>query len=206
MGGSGFGETPTPGRWSGTTPMRLLGETPTPGRFGLTPGGARTRWDEKPGSTPSESGASTVRGTSEAGHSGGFDPMATPVAGTQPYWFKDFEERNKPVTDEELDAILPKQGFEVSRLFFFRAWICSTPYKGHRGLLPRALVCFCTDLKLIRLSKQISLTIAIDRKSARRILADSEPISALASCCIGTASLRRPDDGLPGSTGNTTRP
>jgi len=51
-----FGETPTPGRWSQPTPMRMLSETPTPGasRFGATPMGGQgsTRWDQKPGQTP----------------------------------------------------------------------------------------------------------------------------------------------------------
>ena len=46
---AGFGsETPTPGRWSQPTPMRMMGETPTPGqsRFGATPSAATaTRWD-----------------------------------------------------------------------------------------------------------------------------------------------------------------
>eukprot|EP00349_Pseudokeronopsis_sp_Brazil_P000325 CAMPEP_0202961390 /NCGR_PEP_ID=MMETSP1396-20130829/5440_1 /ASSEMBLY_ACC=CAM_ASM_000872 /TAXON_ID= /ORGANISM="Pseudokeronopsis sp., Strain Brazil" /LENGTH=90 /DNA_ID=CAMNT_0049681161 /DNA_START=244 /DNA_END=516 /DNA_ORIENTATION=- len=52
-----FGETPTPGRWGAMqpTPMRMMQETPTPGnnRFGATPmAGSTTRWDQKPGATP----------------------------------------------------------------------------------------------------------------------------------------------------------
>lgn len=41
-----------------------------------------------------------------------------------PYWQKDLYDRNKPLTDEELDQLIPVQGYEVSvflqsRLFLF---------------------------------------------------------------------------------------
>jgi hypothetical protein len=31
-----------------------------------------------------------------------------------PYWQKDIYDRNKPWTDEELDGLIPAQGYEVS--------------------------------------------------------------------------------------------
>ena len=30
---------------------------------------------------------------------------------------KDIEERNKPLTDEELDQLIPTEGFEVNKIF-----------------------------------------------------------------------------------------
>lgn len=35
-----------------------------------------------------------------------------------PYWQKDLFDRNRPLTDEELDAVLPSQGYEVSKMPF----------------------------------------------------------------------------------------
>jgi len=44
--------------------------------------------------------------------------MMTPVPGmpqiSGPYWQKDLYDRNKPLTDEELDALIPSSGYEVS--------------------------------------------------------------------------------------------
>jgi len=31
-----------------------------------------------------------------------------------PYWQKDIYDRNKPWTEDELDALIPSQGYEVS--------------------------------------------------------------------------------------------
>lgn len=74
----GFGETPTPGRWSQPTPMRMNMETPTPGgasRFGATPtGNSATRWDQKPGQTPVGGGFMTTPMQ-------GMHPMMTPTPG-----------------------------------------------------------------------------------------------------------------------------
>lgn len=46
----------------------------------------------------------------------GYNPLMTPTAGvgSQPYWQKDLYDRNKPLTDEELDQLIPSQGYEVS--------------------------------------------------------------------------------------------
>jgi predicted carbohydrate-binding protein with CBM5 and CBM33 domain len=46
--------------------------------------------------------------------------MMTPTPGMPhmagPYWQKDLYDRNKPLTDEELDALIPASGYEVSIL------------------------------------------------------------------------------------------
>jgi Splicing factor 3B subunit 1 len=53
----------------------------------------------------------------------GYNPMMTPTPGgllpgqpgmSVPYWQKDLYDRNKPLTDEELDQLIPSAGYEVS--------------------------------------------------------------------------------------------
>jgi hypothetical protein len=50
----------------------------------------------------------------------GYNPLMTPTPGSKllmqslPYWQKDIYERNKPWTEDELDALIPSQGYEVS--------------------------------------------------------------------------------------------
>jgi len=50
----------------------------------------------------------------------GYNPLMTPTPGSAafissaPYWQKDLYDRNKPFTDEELDALIPSAGYEVS--------------------------------------------------------------------------------------------
>ena len=51
--------------------------------------------------------------------------MMTPTPGQSvggiplsvPYWQKDINDRNRYLTDEELDQVLPSEGYEVSYLF-----------------------------------------------------------------------------------------
>ncbi|CAI5475130.1 unnamed protein product [Closterium sp. Yama58-4] len=103
---AGGGVTPT-GGGGGATPSAAVGMTPsgmTPG--GVTPGGA----------TPGGFGVTPV---------GGMD-MATPTPGqialrgpltpeqfTMLRWEREIEERNKPLSDEELDAMFPLDGYKV---------------------------------------------------------------------------------------------
>lgn len=101
-----------------------MAATPTPGqsRFGETPsaGGGATRWDQKPGMmTPMGAG-----GFMQTPVQGGYNPMMTPTPGgagamgqSLPYWQKDLYDRNKPLTDEELDQLIPSSGYEVSTVF-----------------------------------------------------------------------------------------
>lgn len=47
----------------------------------------------------------------------GYNPLMTPTPGMPqmagPYWQKDLYDRNKPLTDEELDALIPASGYEI---------------------------------------------------------------------------------------------
>lgn len=135
-------ETPTPGRLadSDATPGAVTpGATPagmtwdaTPKLAGMatpTPKRQRSRWDE----TPATMGSATpVAGATPAA---AFTPGVTPVGGVdlatptpgainlrgpitpEQYnlmrWEKDIEERNRPLTDEELDAMFPQEGYKV---------------------------------------------------------------------------------------------
>eukprot|EP01017_Pseudomicrothorax_dubius_P014538 TRINITY_DN1694_c0_g2_i10.p1 TRINITY_DN1694_c0_g2~~TRINITY_DN1694_c0_g2_i10.p1 ORF type:complete len:1206 (-),score=344.77 TRINITY_DN1694_c0_g2_i10:224-3841(-) len=117
------GDTPTPGR-VGETPLHRFGETPS--RFAETPtpkrAGGRSRWDDKTplvgGLTPNTGGMTPTPGgtflTPSATHlSGtGFGAM-TPDRMQNLRWERELDERNRPLTDEELDQLLPPQGYEV---------------------------------------------------------------------------------------------
>ncbi|KAM7271624.1 hypothetical protein ACFE04_030838 [Oxalis oulophora] len=143
IGGGGgrrnrWDETPTPGRVAdaestpvggGATPAGLswdatpkVSATPTPKR-------QRSRWDE----TPATMGSATpmAGATPAAAYTPGVTPvggveLATPTPGAinlrgpvtpDQYnlmrWEKDIEERNRPLTDEELDSIFPSEGYKI---------------------------------------------------------------------------------------------
>lgn len=89
--GSEVGDTPSRSKW---------GETPSRGKWdqgektiGDTPGAKRSRWDETP--------VSRAFGTSTPG-SGGVTP-----GGPMTLWQQEMAWRNRPLTDEELDQLLP---------------------------------------------------------------------------------------------------
>lgn len=106
-----IGETPTPGRFIDPTPGRF-GETPTPKR------GVKSRWDDK---TPLVGGQTPTNFI-------GLTPSMTPGLSTPGLtsltperlqmlrWEKEIDERNRPLGDEELDQLLPTEGYEV--IFF----------------------------------------------------------------------------------------
>lgn len=135
-------ETPTPGRLvdadatpaSGMTP----GATPagmtwdaTPKGIGATPTPKKTRsrWDETPATmgsaTPMMGAVTPSVFTPGLTPMGGLD-LATPTPGQialrapmtpEQYnmmrWEKDIEERNRPLSDEELDSMFPQEGYKV---------------------------------------------------------------------------------------------
>ncbi|KAJ0617192.1 putative armadillo-like helical, splicing factor 3B subunit 1, TOG domain-containing protein [Helianthus annuus] len=136
-------ETPTPGRLAdsdatpggggvtpGATPAGMTWDA-TPKLSGLatpTPKRQRSRWDE----TPATMGSATPGGaTPAAGYTPGVTPvggveLATPTPGAinlrgaitpEQYnlmrWEKDIEDRNRPLTDEELDAMFPQEGYKI---------------------------------------------------------------------------------------------
>ncbi|KAK7246736.1 hypothetical protein RIF29_41606 [Crotalaria pallida] len=133
-------ETPTPGRMvdsdatpaggvtPGATPAGTWDATPKlPGMATPTPKRQRSRWDE----TPATMGSATPLpgATPAAGYTPGVTPvggveLATPTPGAlrgaitpEQYnlmrWERDIEERNRPLTDEELDAMFPQEGYKV---------------------------------------------------------------------------------------------
>eukprot|EP00240_Pyramimonas_obovata_P000041 CAMPEP_0118921466 /NCGR_PEP_ID=MMETSP1169-20130426/734_1 /TAXON_ID=36882 /ORGANISM="Pyramimonas obovata, Strain CCMP722" /LENGTH=1306 /DNA_ID=CAMNT_0006862191 /DNA_START=153 /DNA_END=4073 /DNA_ORIENTATION=- len=117
----------TPGRWD-ATPNNMA--TPTPKRN-------RSRWDETPasmgsatpsvGMTPNFSGGATpsfTPGMTPMGALGMETPSAAQIAARmnvpmtpEQYnaqrWEREIEERNRPMTDEELDALLPSEGYNI---------------------------------------------------------------------------------------------
>lgn len=105
-----FGETPTPGRFTGETPF-YTGETPTPRRF-------RSNWDSKTpiGMTPNtlhDATPSTLGGATPTPNQYGLFNNLTPEKLQMLRWERELDERNRPMTDQELDDILPKKGYEV---------------------------------------------------------------------------------------------
>lgn len=101
-----MGDTPTPSRIATGTPGRY-GETPTPRRFG------KTRWDDK---TPvvAQTPTSYIGVTPTPG--GAITPIINNPSSSDLQKIrmeKEVEERNRPLTDEDLDQLLPSIGYEV---------------------------------------------------------------------------------------------
>ena len=107
-----IGETPTPGRFIDPTPGRF-GETPTPKR------GVKSRWDDKTplvgGQTPTNFIGLTPSMTPGGLSTPGLTSL-TPERLQMLRWEKEIDERNRPLGDEELDTLLPTEGYEV--IFF----------------------------------------------------------------------------------------
>eukprot|EP01018_Ginkgo_biloba_P035429 Gb_20157 [translate_table: standard] len=135
-------ETPTPGRLADADATPVGGVTPgatpagmtwdaTPKLSGLatpTPKKQRSRWDETPASMGS---ATPMPGATPSAFTPGVTPMGgidlpTPTPGAinlrgaitpEQYnllrWEKDIEERNRPLSDEELDAMFPQDGYKI---------------------------------------------------------------------------------------------
>ncbi|EEE56293.1 hypothetical protein OsJ_05364 [Oryza sativa Japonica Group] len=123
-GGITPGATPS-GAWDATP--KLPGGLVTP-----TPKKQRSRWDETPASmgsaTPGGTGAATPAGYTPGPTPFGGDNLATPTPGQiasrgpmtpEQYqllrWERDIEERNRPLTDEELDTMFPQEGLYALR-------------------------------------------------------------------------------------------
>ncbi|XP_010520843.1 PREDICTED: splicing factor 3B subunit 1 isoform X2 [Tarenaya hassleriana] len=133
-------ETPTPGRVTdsdatpaggvtpGATPAGVTWDATPKGLATPTPKRQRSRWDETPatmGSATPMAGATPAAYTPGVTPIGGVD-LATPTPGQinlrgaltpEQYnllrWERDIEERNRPLTDEELDAMFPQEGYKV---------------------------------------------------------------------------------------------
>ena len=123
--------TPTPAaatstrknRWDETpAPAAGVGdETPVGGVSGATPGGRRSRWDETPvGVDPSATPlANSGFGSAQTpvGAMGAETPMIhagmDPAAAQSMRWERELDDRNRPMTDDELDAMFPQEGYVV---------------------------------------------------------------------------------------------
>lgn len=120
-GGATPGATPAGMTWDATPKITGMA-TPTPKR-------QRSRWDETPATmgsaTPMAGATPSVAMTPGVTPVGGSD-MATPTPGQinlrgpltpEQYnlmrWEKDIEERNRPLTDEELDSMFPSEGYSI---------------------------------------------------------------------------------------------
>ncbi|KAJ6819586.1 splicing factor 3B subunit 1-like [Iris pallida] len=122
-GGVTPGATPAGMTWDSTPKLAGMA-TPTPKR-------QRSRWDE----TPATMGSATPLSASAATPAAAFTPGVTPIGGVdlatptpgainlrgavtpEQYnlmrWERDIEERNRPLTDEELDAMFPQEGYKI---------------------------------------------------------------------------------------------
>ena len=103
------GQTPSPQHWSESTPFRLsaAGETPLLGRKKM----GSSMWDQPASATPKDAGV----GATPLGDVGMMTPTPGGLTRVQVNrWERDFDDRNRPMTDIELDQILPSDGYEVS--------------------------------------------------------------------------------------------
>eukprot|EP00903_Cladosiphon_okamuranus_P007767 g7522.t1 len=113
-GGFGAGETPSgrkKSRWDQTPqPGVTPGQTPTAGAM-MTPGATPAAgWT--PGQTPS--GMMTPSPSlGQAGLGGAAGEPMTPELAQQMRWERELDERNRPLTDEDLDAMFPPSGYRI---------------------------------------------------------------------------------------------
>ena len=123
--------TPTPvaatstrrNRWDETPAPAAggVGETPS-GAAGATPSSRKSRWDETPvGVDPSATPLANSGFAAAGATPVGAQDMATPMihAGMDPAavqsmrWERELDDRNRPMTDEELDSMFPQEGYIV---------------------------------------------------------------------------------------------
>jgi splicing factor 3B subunit 1 len=120
-GGIGSGVKKAGSRWD-ATPAAAGGATPMGGSGGVTPGGSkkRSRWDETPeaGSQASLMGSATPSSLATPRGNLGMMTPSTPITSLTPEQItslkvsQEMDERNRPLTDEELDTMFP-EGYEV---------------------------------------------------------------------------------------------
>ncbi|EQC25463.1 splicing factor 3B subunit 1 [Saprolegnia diclina VS20] len=80
------------------------GVTPTPGR-------KRSRWDETP--MPEQPGGQTPGIMMTPGGTHFLSSQITPEVAQRLRWEREIDERNRPLTDEELDAMFPTSGYKI---------------------------------------------------------------------------------------------
>ena len=82
--------------------MNKFGETPTLRR------GVKSRWDDKTPIGGTLSGFSNMTTTP-----GGIKPSLSGMTPKRLRWEKEVQDRNRPLSDEELSQILPSNGYEL---------------------------------------------------------------------------------------------
>lgn len=95
-------------KWD-ATPVSFDPNSATP-----APGGKRSRWDETPvasDATPRKSVQMTPGGSSIAADI--LSGALTPELAQRMRWEREIEERNRPLSDDELDAMFPQTGYKV---------------------------------------------------------------------------------------------
>ena len=96
-------------RWD-DTPANVGGATPMgAGGFGATPGAPLGPIDA---ATPIGAGGGMGLGPLSSGPGGAAVPM-TPEAIQQARWAAEIDERNRPLTDDDLDAMFPPTGYKI---------------------------------------------------------------------------------------------
>jgi splicing factor 3B subunit 1 len=122
---SKWDQTPTVGRrsrWDQTPSAPGTSSSGRPSKWDETPIGdtqKKSKWDETPmgnvGATPLPMGAATPVGNIP----GSMTPSVVQLAQTNPDLYKqwkaeqDLDYRNRPLTDEDLDIMLPSEGYEI---------------------------------------------------------------------------------------------
>ncbi|OQS05562.1 splicing factor 3B subunit 1 [Thraustotheca clavata] len=108
---SASASAPTASKWDETPqPSRSSdygGVTPTPGR-------KRSRWDETPmNEAPGVDRTPSNVAMMTPGGSHFLSQQITPEVAQRLRWEREIEERNRPLSDEELDAMFPSSGYKI---------------------------------------------------------------------------------------------
>ncbi|CAM9289926.1 unnamed protein product [Chrysoparadoxa australica] len=110
------GATPRASRWDDETPKAKHAVEATTGAR------KKSRWDETPMATPAAVGATPMGGmmATPMGMAGMATPSTaqasvamTPELAARMRWEQDIEDRNRPMTDEQLDSIFPAVGYKI---------------------------------------------------------------------------------------------
>jgi splicing factor 3B subunit 1 len=101
---------PPTSRWDAQTPGTTVGETP---------GKKRSRWDETPvapghaSATPAATPTGSMLGMATPASHGGHLGAMTPEMSQHLRWEAEVDERNRPMTNDELDALFPGTGYKI---------------------------------------------------------------------------------------------
>jgi len=119
-------ETPvTPSADGSSTARNKSGWDDTPRKMGDETPRKRSRWDETPTNVPLGGGATPITGFDAMGITpvGNFSNIQTPTPSHLQFltpeqmhamrWEREVDERNRPLSDEELDQMMPAEGYKI---------------------------------------------------------------------------------------------